>query len=70
MFLAVSEALEPTSGKSEFLRTDDNVVWNQMLLSLNDLQIEIHDSIASVRALIAWMIRKQGSYPDWAVLIK
>jgi hypothetical protein len=69
VFLTVSGVLEPMSGNSDFLRTDDNVVSNQMLLSLNDLQIELRDSIASVRALVAWMIRKKGSYPDWAMLI-
>jgi hypothetical protein len=69
VFLTVSEVLEPMSGNSDFLKTDDNVVWNEMLLSLNDLQIELRDSIASVRALVGWMIRKKGSYPGRAVLI-
>jgi len=38
-------------------------------MSLNDIQIELRDSIVSIQELVGWMIRKKGSHSVWVKLI-
>jgi len=51
VFLRASEALEPMSGSSDVLTSEDNV-------------IALHDSIASIKALAGWLTRDKSFQID------